>query len=466
MNPYRRHQAGQALVWFLSVIAASLAVMCSVYCVAQITSAKQKLINATDAGALAGAAEQARLLNFMAYGNRAMIASDVMVAQMVSLDSWLRWLRQSSLGIEYATRLIPYIQVIGVLFNGVYQVVNPVEVVFSKSLDGLLMGLDAFKTQAQLANDAAYQAGGILAVLAAQNVLRANSLSGGSNIDYILPNLRAPLMGGAVGLNDILWRDFTRLYSGQQRERLAQVVSDSRDQFSVRRDGNQLTNWNIGLARSKKRGTTLLRNYERWEAQDTWDIRMPRPFRSALTLPVGWGRADSGEGGHLMIGNERIHDLAFSSRKDYQWSGISSIRDLSPSSGQHKLYFFQVAAVPNNEVLNTSANGVNFIPFENGESVLGSSYLGNSLLSGQITSVSAASVYFERPQKGVSDWTAQAWSGGPGLMRQDHVKEYASLYNPFWQVGLTSVPQAEKSALLIALGAPELVLSGVLSVLN
>lgn len=462
MNLDRRHQAGQALVWFLAVIAASLAVLYGVYSVAQATTAKQKLVNATDAGALAGAAEQARLLNFMAYGNRAMIASDVMLAQMVSLDSWLRWLRQSSLNIQSAARVIPYIQAVSVLFNGVYQIVNPIELAFSKALEGLLMGLDAFKVQAQLANDIAYQTGGALAMSAAQSVLEANSLTSGPRIKGAFSNLSIPQLGGDIGLNEVLWRDFTQVHAGQKRERLAQVVSHSRDEFSVRRDGNHLTNWNIGLARSRKRGTTLLRNYERWEAQDTWEVRIPRPFRSAMTLPIGWGRADAGDDGHLMIGNEGIHDLAFLSRKDYQWSGISSIRDLSSSQSDHQLYFYQVAAISSREVLNAGGDGSSIGSAQADASVLGSSNLGLGFLAGQMTSISAATVYFERPQGGVNDWTAQAWAGGRELIRQDQLKEYASLYNPFWQVRLTSVPQHEKAALLIALGAPQLALSDAL----
>ncbi len=453
INLDRRKHRGQALVWFLAFIAASSAVLYGVYNVGQITSAKQKVVNATDASALAGANEQARLLNFMAYGNRAMIASDVMVAQMVSLDSWLRWLTQTSRNASY----IPYI---GYIFNGIYQMINPVEVGVSNSLPVIFNGFDIFKDATQISNEAAYQSGGLLTNSAANGVLAANRTIFGERTDQAPRRPNRMIAGATIGFNEMSWINFTQTYSDNRRGRTAQVVSDSRDEFSIRRDGNDLTNFGVGLVSLRKRGVTLLRDYDRWEAQDTIELRTRRPFRSTSVLPIGWGRADSGDGGHLRIGNEAIHQLAFSSRIDYSWSGISSVRDLSSQDTTQQLHFVQIASKPQNSSMSTNSIG---IAPDHHPSVVGSANMSEHLLGGQITAISAARVYFARPQRGVNDWTADAWAGNSTLMRQDRVKEYSSLYNPFWQASLTQVDNTARSALLAALGAPSLATGNILN---
>jgi len=75
------------VVLFLPVIVLSLVFL---YKAGRITSEKMELQNAADAAAFSVSVVEARDLNYMAYTNRAMIANEVAIGQLVGLASWAR----------------------------------------------------------------------------------------------------------------------------------------------------------------------------------------------------------------------------------------------------------------------------------------------------------------------------------------------------------------------------------------
>ncbi|WP_269532040.1 pilus assembly protein TadG-related protein [Chitinimonas sp. BJYL2] len=83
-----KDQRGQALVFSLVTVAVVILVMLATFNVGQATLAKIRLQNAADAAVYSAAQAQARDYNFSAYTNRAMIANEVAVAQVVGLRSW------------------------------------------------------------------------------------------------------------------------------------------------------------------------------------------------------------------------------------------------------------------------------------------------------------------------------------------------------------------------------------------
>ncbi|MDP3715982.1 MAG: pilus assembly protein TadG-related protein, partial [Burkholderiales bacterium] len=83
-------QRGQALAFIGVTTVVVLLGLLLLYNVAQITTQKMKLQNTADAAAYSGALTEARDYNFTAYANRAMIANQVAVAQVVGLRSWAR----------------------------------------------------------------------------------------------------------------------------------------------------------------------------------------------------------------------------------------------------------------------------------------------------------------------------------------------------------------------------------------
>jgi hypothetical protein len=86
----RAAQRGQALVFTTVVILVVLLAMLTMYSMGQLATAKMKLQNTADAAAYSAAVAQARDYNFSAYTNRAMIANQVVMAQVVGLTSWAR----------------------------------------------------------------------------------------------------------------------------------------------------------------------------------------------------------------------------------------------------------------------------------------------------------------------------------------------------------------------------------------
>jgi competence protein ComGC len=81
-------QRGQALVFVTVTVLVMVIAMMLTYNIGQLTNQKIRLQNTADAAAYSAAVAQARDYNFSAYMNRAMIANDVAVAQVVALRSW------------------------------------------------------------------------------------------------------------------------------------------------------------------------------------------------------------------------------------------------------------------------------------------------------------------------------------------------------------------------------------------
>ena len=89
-----RPQAGQALAFLLMVMAALLGGLLFVFDSGQVVAAKVRLLGAADAAAYSAAVWQARSLNFQSYMNRAIVANEVAIAQLVSLQSWSAYMNQ------------------------------------------------------------------------------------------------------------------------------------------------------------------------------------------------------------------------------------------------------------------------------------------------------------------------------------------------------------------------------------
>ena len=82
-----RRQQGQALVFGISLLMARLAGLFFLFNTAQVIVEKPRLVTIADAVAHGAGAMEARTLNFDAYVNRALVANNVLMAQMVSLSA-------------------------------------------------------------------------------------------------------------------------------------------------------------------------------------------------------------------------------------------------------------------------------------------------------------------------------------------------------------------------------------------
>lgn len=249
-------------------------VMFTLYSMGQQTIAKIKLQNTADAAAYSAAQAQARDYNFAAYTNRAMVANQVAVAQVVGLTSWARnygntydgrfsWVPQMlvNLGASPLSRLwtIPWDlhKSVGSGFRTTFNAVGPITV---KLLDLLIdtlgtaqmvyhygtgltiaqtLGLDIFGPDGALAqlgmDQSFFDDNGLTDILTlnpAYNIIKLND----SNARLSLPGKLAVV----IGL--VQWFRFTEnkdpntaAKDGPDADRFAQVTIDSLDEFSRNR---------------------------------------------------------------------------------------------------------------------------------------------------------------------------------------------------------------------------------------
>ena len=118
-------QSGQVLVVVLAFSAILGAGLLSIYNTAQLSAEKRELVNAADAAAYSGASILAQGLNYTAYTNRAILANNALIGQMVGIRSTLSmsewyWKNTETVWrmIAGLTRLIPYIGQVASTISG------------------------------------------------------------------------------------------------------------------------------------------------------------------------------------------------------------------------------------------------------------------------------------------------------------------------------------------------------------
>lgn len=475
----RDDQRGQILVWFLAFGATLAVVFAGVYSVGQVTSEKQKIVNATDAAAYSGALTEARALNLVSYTNRAVIANEVLIAQMVSLDSWTSYFAKATeiyqKEVDALATLVAAVPVVNVvvkalalslqvtnqlakpLASGVDQATPKVIFAWEKLFD---LWYKATITPAFLPPLMAQAANA-----AAKNVLSENVARQEGRQDTAPTMLQVVAFGAR---NQLEWGHMTKLYAkggggpNDDRRYAEQLLLASRDEFSTYRPGSDtfVLKALFGNASmcvpfvvkfgSQKLGPTRLVNYERWEAQDTVEFRIkPGPGglsgcswgkKTPLAIPQGWGRATAdtqGTKGTIMNTPGGAGALAYSANHGNNgWSGVKELYDVKRSPNgkptDEEITFSVAAAKPATAIRSNETLG-----FTNRAMTgpTGSPDLKAAFASDQIAALSEAKVYFERPVRSTHDIT------GGSLFRNDAYKEYASLYNPYWQVRL-STPSA------------------------
>jgi len=449
-GPSRRRARGQALIWLLGTMATAVAVLYGVFNVAQLTAGKAKVVNAADAAALAGATSEARMLNLMAYNNRAVMANEVLLVQMVSLESWLGYVSNTGIHIGEVLSLIPPLEPLAAIIMDAGNAAQTVrDDVLDPAVDVTTAFVEVLKTGLAAAHLAVSTLGGGVAVDAANSIVAANRADFGTHKDNGVQMASGAVMAMTSVRAAWDWSQFTRQYTANDRKYAKQVLEDSRDGFSANRPGNALFNIDLGLAGMEKHGGTRLHDFDRWEAQDTLEMWSKHPCKEGLCkdyLPIGWGRATvdkDGNAGEAWKNPDRpVVDLAMSEAKNHKnWSGVPELFDIRNRDKAARATLgidFSVAV--------TRAQGSNMTTQNLGmqkahlNSVTGSAEMNERLQGDQLASLARARVSFERPVAGLAkDWTAGA------LVRPDAAKEYGSLYSPFWQARLTDIPLGEKS---------------------
>jgi hypothetical protein len=455
--PHRRRQRGQTFLWFLATIAACCSVFALVYNVGQVANHKEATINAADATALSGALVEARMLNFEAYINRAMVANEVTIAQLVSLDSWLNYDNELLQYIATYTQPIPYLddvtQAIAQASQAAISYVNPIIAAAVQPLEDVNSVLRGFREYANIT-------GAIAANDIAGKIARANATAPVGTFTPIVE-----------GVNAIQWYSFTAIYSNDDRAIPRDVILNSRDPFSTKRGAGKLIDLlNTGLRIlglnttyinfDKTSGTTTLQDYKDWAAQDSLDatftfnpcVLFDCSITNFIPVPIGYGRADADS--DASTGDDLCNvspsttncGLAVQNSNNINWSGMPDFRDLAKDlsktdpcttnngSDSPSLTYIAAVQMPGNTTLTTQNIGMDTVDVPGPQ---GSPKMTDNLQNGgNLTSISAACTFFLRPDLN-QESKAKAITG-TALARADGVHEYASLFNPYWQARLTT----------------------------
>ena len=451
---------GQALVLSLVLLFGGALGFYFMFSTGQVASTRQRLDNAADAAAWSAALWRARVMNYHAYANRAIVAQEVAIAQAVTLASWAKYFEQFSANAAMLASVYP-----------------PVAAVLEVSADLARTGRTL--TEQTAAEEVLARSAYKRTLAASQEVLQASAETFGLGaVANEVARANDPRFFAFALPDGGEFRAMSRRYAADDRARLKSVVDDSLDAFVAGPRGLELTlfplpsscfgnplvspsKWFQQL--HKRGGTVMVPGFDRWEAADTHSLHDWRRSSGFFgfsgcnlreLLPLGWGAVQATNGpppppperpstddGTWSFpldsvlqgnpGNVRFNPMATTlAEQEIQgaghsgfeaYNGIETVRELDyaalanprfPTSRLAVLARAEAQDVRTANVLNVG---------------VGRLRLSENLAGRRLWSVSAAEVYFRRPD------------GAPARL------EYASLYSPYWQVRLVEPSAAQRA---------------------
>lgn len=431
-SPGQQH--GQVLPLALVLLVAVAATTFYMFNSGQLVQEKLQLTNTADAVAYSAGVFEARMLNYDAYTNRAIIANQIAIGQAVGLASWAKYMGTSADNIGPYLYLIPYV---GPALKAAMDHVASIMEIFTPALaaaiplhDTAIQAL-ALSQQVMHGPGDSVALGNRLAVM--QRVARENDPE--AVVDPV------PISDDFIG--------FTRNHeSREERRRMGRVVSDSRESFLRSR------NWNFGLVvlctgiqLRKRGGTELIDLADGWKSMDTLSAHRYRIRRFSCRRserPIGYGTAFSDEdlpdSAYSYSGSRSTNPRA--SRRADSGEGIAEGFDPAPST-------IGGGAIPTFKELSSRAlemdDPVTQLTIRVTKTAGDQRYSGGASLirpqgrlelydgahsGGQSAAAARVEVFFERPD-----------AGNP---RHPDRNELGSLFNPYWQVRLAPITPAER----------------------
>lgn len=473
-------QRGQALIYGIFVLMGGLTALFFLFNTGQLSSEKTKLVNTADAVAYSAGVMQARALNFDAYSNRALVANEVLVAQMVSLSSWGQYVKThadnlitvfpdcQNIYTTAAAAAFKYDPVYGafcfLVFNSGTTTISDAGDVVTKGAAAAIGPIEDSKTAIRsaqaLLHAPAYFQNASMQVM--QEVADRNYAGDGT---VTVAAFDGASSATVPAVPDVL-NAFTRQYVDGERVRFAEVVKIAAysDDFVRERSWTStaflpLSFFPCGGKRNsvKRRGGTELIGLDEWKAEDTesyWYFYKSFSFDSGWTCkdseqvisygqeqahPSGQDQDESGASlGRSRSTNPQAHAQAqaqaqaqASSNAWVNYTGLPSFYDLSNlDPTKNPVMQFRVRLTRNAANTRTSA----------GTSTIASTprlnNFQNNFADGVMTAVAGGEVYFERPLTVPND-PAQGNNNQYAERIGSHDKrEIGSLFNPYWQVRL------------------------------
>lgn len=475
----RRRQRGQALIYGMFVLVGGLAALYFFFNTGQLSREKTKLVNTADAVAYSAGLMHARVLNFNAYSNRALMANEVLVAQMVSLSSWSKYVGTWSdnlpsvhpecetmsqaesgnywgaffaaiaamrkFGPEYAVACAL------ILTDTVSSILDPILDEIPGAAGNVVTAVEGNKlliksAQAVINNPAVFA---IERQRVMQAVANANYLGDGTvQVNAIAPGLPDEWFNSHG-------QPFVHKYEDEERTRFKEVTLAAAytDRFvrgrrwtsrAVAPEPSCLSLGRLVFNEVRRRGGTELLGFDEWQAVDSqsYHERYRRRFSCrSRENRTGYGEQQAYEDdqspGNASFGRSRqdnpnAHNAAISSSSDAytQYTGLPDYYGLNTEwiSGDQRdaepTLKHGVRIVRAKDQLRTT-DGNNGQIRTRSDSRIGA--YDSAVASGEMAAVSGSEVFFQRP----IDQTDNNFGRSLGKPR-----ELGSLFNPYWQVRL------------------------------
>lgn len=444
-RPARQH--GQALIYGIFVLIAGAAALFFLFNTGQLAGEKTKLVNAADAVAYSAGVMHARALNFDAYTNRALMANEVTIAQMVSISSWLKY-------AQGHVNAVPALQCYSIYsVPGLYALLEYAPLCYALSWQ---VGALAVRTADQGFGVAgplvmAASEASKLALRTAQTSMYVGFLSARSRLMREVADANY-LNEGSVAVDAIPLTDNYTLFDGvpfitprigndRARLRNTEQIAAKKDGFVDRRNWSSSSWWGCIVADravANRHGGTTLPGFDEWRANDSavlkvqgWRIHFHR-FR----LPT-WSCDTLATYG---LGNGQ--QAANPSAGVWYYSGVPNFYEVSskvlgytpensdPDKRDPRLRF--AIRLTRDHGQQRTSGGTS--PVKPGGQL---DIFHDREARDVMAAVATSEVFFERPQA-----------------RADGHKELASLFNPYWQVHLIpSSPAVLGAALALQTGA-------------
>ncbi len=438
----RSKQGGQALIAGLVVLMIAVAGVVVLFSRSQITIEKQRLNAASDAAAYSAALWRARVMNFDAYANRAIVAQEVAVAQAVTLTSWAKYFETFSQNAATMSAAYPPLAAVMSQISSVAQL--------SREVTETAADLEI---KARAAKDTGYKflledgqflmgltANGFALNMITTEVARENHPE---YFAFLLPDQGTSF-------------DFVKKYStDDERLRLKDVVLRSLDPFTGQSRDESLrilllpsgcflksTKIERNFMNLRKRGGTVLSDdMERWESADTaslhnWQFRgMFKGCKEYEAVAVGYGAAEAADSEVQRVVSSTANDLdknpaakgnASSQIKSFEsYGGLSRIRELDYEQFSNKKFPTSDIAVV------TRVKQAELRTADTLNLGVGRFRTTDDAHKNALRTISAAQVYFRKPTQSASGEAEEL--------------EYASLFSPYWQARLIAPSEAQRA---------------------
>lgn len=334
----------------------------------------------------------ARDLNFKAITNRAMLANEVVIGQLLGVYTWYDMARDSSEQIALYSAWIPYVNAVTRSLYQVLQRLRGTVQIGVRSLVAAQQGIIALLQQAQWAF---HQASWLSTLATAHHVVASND----ERLQLYLLNHQTLL--------DIegLWLRFQeRTVSAADHDDYVRMVQESQDPFSQRRTYRW---FDLGLMHGRKAGGSDIKRLQQrieWQSVDTLSIHQDLLLRGSES----WLGGSSAFFSQRLPSRGRTSGFGESYRYNRRASHRAGRLGMMMGVGHSVPRFYRLQA-------GNSAPQITLIVRSKSD-VAGASVWG----------AGRAEIYFSRPQ----DW----WP------RRDQRDEPANLHNALWQVRVKAMP--------------------------